>query len=204
MHTRKNKVCGKSRSTVAAKRETGLLLTIDPGVSRTGFALWDLADWDKITYPVSCGILTPGTTGSWEDRACGITHNLRELTSPDKKLMAVKSIEDLENVKLIRKAIIEEPKYFADSAMGDMTAKTNSLGKLYMLVGLFMGVLWENNIEVELIRVDKWKSTLPKNVVIQRIRRRLPEIDQRLAPKADAWDSIGIGLGVRGYLSMRT
>lgn len=186
-----------------AEPKNGLCITIDPGVSRTGYALWELKDWGKIVYPVECGILTPGTTGSWEKRALGIKNKLGDLVSKDKKLMALKTIEDLENLQLITRAIIEEPKYFADKAEGEMTAKTNSLGKLYMLVGLFLGVLWENNIETELVRVDHWKGQLEKPIVIQRIRRRLPDIDQRLAPKADSWDAIGISLGIQGFLTMR-
>tara|TARA_R100000656_G_C3917887_1_gene122223 strand:+ start:209 stop:754 length:546 start_codon:yes stop_codon:yes gene_type:complete len=39
-----------------------------------------------------------------------------------------------------------------------------------------------------------WKGQLSKEIVINRIKKRLPNVVERFNPKLDIWDAIGIGL----------
>lgn len=187
------------RSTENYKPSSGLTLTIDPGIGRTGLALWRNDEWDKLEYPLGCENITPGCTGTWEKRAQAIVNKLDEFVYNWSKWG--NSEYNLENGNhTIDRAYIEMPKFFSDKSEGEREAKTGALGKLYMLVGMYCCILWENNVDVHLVRVDDWKGTLPKDAVINFIERRLPDIRAKLDPKLDSWDSIGIGLGVRDML----
>ena len=39
-----------------------------------------------------------------------------------------------------------------------------------------------------------WKGQLSKQIVINRIRKRIPNVDEKFSPKLDVWDAIGIGM----------
>jgi len=39
-----------------------------------------------------------------------------------------------------------------------------------------------------------WKGQLSKQIVINRIRKRIPNVDEKFSPKLDIWDAIGIGM----------
>jgi hypothetical protein len=168
------------------------ILTVDPGVSGTGLALWKEESWGKLEYPVKCENIYPKKSSNWINRALSMTDKFS-------KVINTVCFSPLNGV--ITKVIIEQPKFFADSAEGEMHAKSDNLGKLYMLVGMFS---YAAGTPVELIRVDDWKGQLSKKVVEVRIIKRLPEIKKRLNPKSHSFDAIGIGLAAQGFLTMRT
>lgn len=175
------------------KKPQNYILTVDPGVSGTGLALWKEENWGKLDYPINCSNLYPIKTKNWTYTALGLANGF---------IYALGLKEEKFFGKII-KVIIEQPKFFADSAEGSMHAKSDNLGKLYMLVGMLAYAADKFGAEVELIRVDAWKGQLSKQAVISRIEKRLPEIKERLNPKSHSWDAIGIALAAQGFLTIR-
>lgn len=143
-------------------------ITIDPGTNGSGYAIWD-KKWKLITF----GVLVAGCI-EWEDKMEDIAKKLRTLVLRHK----------------IKKAYIEKPQKF-HGTFGNMVADRGDLVKLSIFVGYVKGYL---RIPVESVDVISWKGQLPKEVVIKRIKRILPDVKAT----SHAWDSIGIGLFIAG------
>lgn len=148
--------------------EKAYQMTIDPGTGGTGYAIWD-AQWELIQNGVLNGV---GKT--WDSKMRDIGHKLKLLVKANK----------------IRKAFIEEPQKF-QSSFGNMVADRGDLVKLSIFVGYLDGYL---GIEMNRVRVINWKGQLPKDVVIRRIKKLLPDVDA----KSHDFDAIGIGLYLKG------
>lgn len=140
-------------------------ISIDPGIGGSGWAIWDMK-WNLLDY----GVLEL-KGGDEFDKLKYITNNLKDICKKT-------------NVKYV---YIEYPQVFQTNI-----ALSGALTKLAYGVGVIAGSLFPR--KVELIRVLDWKGNLPKEVVIKRIKQRMPDI------KADshAWDAIGIGLYKKG------
>ena len=148
-------------------------LTIDPGITGTGFAVWDFK-WRLIR----CGVITPPGKYSWEDKMHYIGHALTE------------------HSYCVKRVYIEYPQVFGGVG-GRMVSAKGDLGKLFTTVGFILGYLKCN---FELVPVIKWKGQLPKKVVNSRIHEILSTKECALlsANQSHDWDSVGIGLYVKG------
>lgn len=143
------------------------ILTIDPGISGTGWAVFS----KQFVTPIAHGIIYPKE---------------KEIS---KKFNYIVSYLQLIVKKMgVRQVYIEFPSYF-QSAGGRVTAASGALVKLSNLVGAIMFAL-----EAKPIKVAQWKGQLPKEVVIKRIKKILPNCKA----KSHDWDAIGIGLYVLG------
>lgn len=145
-------------------------ITIDPGANSSGWAVWD-RDWNLIAN----GICTPDPKDEWEMRALENAANLH-------------AVAERHNVEL---GFIEYPAFFQTHGAG--VATSGALVKLAYYVGLVCGTM---PFPVKIVEVGTWKGQLPKKVVIERIKRILPNVK---ATKDD-YDAIGIGLFLSGKM----
>ena len=167
------------------------IICFDPGMN-TGYAIFR----DGETFPERTGVLRAGNKEkAWWDRQTHISDQLFDL------------LEDLPEVTgTITKAYIELPLMF-ETAKG-MTCATgqdgqdSSLVKLAVVIGRLHETLRAFAIDVEYVRVNNWKGTLPKAVVDRRIAARLGCEVGKFGDHAT--DAVGIGLHVKGKFKANT
>lgn len=162
--------------------ENSRLVAIDPGLQGTGVAVWEedtLVKAEVIRVPSS------GRDWSWPRRADHIATQLMSY------LPGLAYLENRKNTVVV----CEYPEAFGGVKM--MAWKTGDLVKLAFLVGLFSGrVAPAHFIPVP---VNTWKGQLPKQVVIDRLTKRIGKLRVRqLNIQTHAWDAVGIGMWARG------
>ena len=123
-----------------------MMFTIDPGISGTGWALWD--DEGKLKFS---GVITPPARFKWEDK-CQIVI---------KQLMT--------KWRGAREVYVEFPAMMG-GGRGVVTASSGALVKLTILVGMIM-----NEFSAKPITVASWKGQLPKEIVEKRVKELLPK-----------------------------
>lgn len=143
-----------------------MYLSIDPGLAGTGWAVWN-----KTGRLKKHGVLTP------------------KASAVSKKAFLARELCNIAQVEKVVEAWIEYPAKFG-GVKGNMVANRGDLVKLAELVGYIEAALNMLDITVEPIPVMKWKGQLPKDIVIKRILRILPDCKA----KSHDWDAIGIGL----------
>lgn len=167
------------------RRRAEHALSVDPGISGTGFAVWHWDEtWEQLVPPVQVGNLYPKYDKEFEDsewRWLAGALNLSE------QLVRVQRSWNCVRV------FMEFPSYFK-SMGGQTTANSGALVKLSVLVGILAGTLKE----VNLVHVNDWKGQLPKVLVKHRIQRRLGESACKQF-RAHMWDAVGIGLYMKGH-----
>ena len=146
-------------------------ITIDPGISGTGWAVWD-RNWKLLKH----GVIFASSALSWEPKTMQITDRLYDVCIRH-------------NVSEMH---IEYPAVFG-GAGGAMVAGKGDIVKLAFFVGHVCAGL---QVPFHLVEVRQWKGQLPKDVVIRRIKKILPDVK---ATSHD-WDAIGIGLFKKGDL----
>jgi len=147
-------------------------ISVDPGVSGTGYAIWS-----RTNRIIDFGIIAPPSTiKEFEARVMNIERRLRNVVRTYK----------------VEKSYIEFPAFYQGFG-GQVTARSGALVKLAFTVGILYGAL----PECHLVPVSSWKGSLPKEIVIQRIRKILPKTDW-MDFKEHVWDACGIGLHVQG------
>lgn len=104
----------------------------------------------------------------------------------------------------IRNIYIEWPSFFGGSARGYASAARDDIVKLSIATGYI--IAWLEKCrggrpgEIIPVPVRNWKGQLPKDVVIQRIKKLLGTAAcYRLGVKTHAYDAIGIGLYAKGH-----
>lgn len=157
-------------------------LSIDPGVTGTGVALWSIRDWKRLCGPMECFNVYPSgdkpTQRNWYTRGWDVIEK-------------VKASVPLGRVRWV---YLEFPAYF-QSAGGRVTARSGDLVKLSTFVGMLTGQLGRR---VYLVPVNDWKGDLSKSVVELRIRQLLgPEVCKGWTQHT--WDAVGIGLYMKGH-----
>lgn len=155
------------------------LLSIDPGLTGTGWALWfnDLR-------PERIGVIKAGK-GEWWERAQQIADELVALCDARTRVVA------------------EFTEYHA-AATSNMGWRTGDLQRLTFLCGAIAGRVYPRTYLP--ITTSGWKGQLPKDVAAKRVqhiigriackRLGLPEIKRR--SDTHAWDAVGIGLWALG------
>ena len=155
---------------LATKKKTRI--TIDPGATGSGWAVWDM-NWKLLRN----GVINPPRELEWETKAYYVVARLGDL------------VELFGCVE----GYIEYPAFFQTHGASGV-ASSGALVKLAWFVGLCCGALLPCTIK--LVTVGQWKGQLPKEVVKGRIKRILPKVK---ATSHD-WDAIGIGLYLKGDL----
>lgn len=151
------------------------IITIDPGIAGTGYAIWAIlnnTEWKLLKY----GVIQI-SSGHWKMKRKTIA---RKLT----KLGRIWKASDV---------FIENPRTFG-SVKGKMVAQRGDLVKLAELVGYLEASFNLYDIRTHLVEIINWKGQLPKEVVIKRIKRIYPN----LKAKSHDWDAVGIGLYLKG------
>ena len=154
-------------------------LTIDPGISGTGWALWN-----REMRLVNAGILTG--KGKWNQKAEQICEKLAHLIR-----------ENRENHTIT--GYIEIPSFF-QSAGGEMVARRGDLVKLTWVAGMLHRTIVGQGGFVRMVPVSMWKGQLPKHVIENRVMKRLGIQCVKLGIRSHAFDAVGIGLYLRGDL----
>lgn len=151
------------------------LIAIDPGTYSTGYAVFN-----EKKELIDANIFVPRPTRlSWCAR-CEQLHrmliNLFTGYKPDS-------------------IAIEYPAFFQLNA----TAASGALVQLSVFAGIVYGAASRHTPCVQLVPVHEWKGQLSKVIVIERIKKHIDKscLD-KIQPKKDAWDAIGIGLHVLG------
>jgi Holliday junction resolvasome RuvABC endonuclease subunit len=155
------------------------LLSIDPGLDGTGWALWD-ENWELGPH-VSNAVPSKGHM-EWNERAHYIATYLSELAKKETPCQVAS----------------EYPAFF-QSAGGQTTAASGALVKLTYLVGCIGMAMYDLGYDLQLVSPTAWKGQLPKTVVEGRIRKIFPGW-QPTRKASHEWDAVGIGayaLGVR-------
>lgn len=162
------------------------VLSVDPGLTGTGYAVWSASAelWRLSRKPTRVGVITP--PAKLEAMA-----KLRYLVE---RLSGLMANEDINRVAC------ELPEFWA-GAFGRAVAARGDLVKLSLVVGAVAALAVERRAVFTTVPVRDWKGNLPKDVVERRIRRRIGDgVCEQLGIKSHAWDAVGIGLYVKGML----
>ena len=156
------------------------LYSIDPGLGGTGWAFWE----DGRLMHV----------GIVHDRAKDDTLAAR-CEGIVRQLDTQMPVIDDKFVNIVM--VIEMPQHMA-SAKG-IAAQAGSVYKLAFLVGYIANAF--NDFEVIVTTPMEWKGQLPKDVVQQRVIRRLGvRTCVKHNIRSHAWDAVGLGLWANGRL----
>ena len=153
-----------------------MLLSIDPGVSACGVAIWEK---DKL-------ILAKLISAQGSDRAKSLTQQINEL------------VYDVCESRLVDLAI-EFPQIYHAYAKGDR----NDLLELAATIG---ALTYGLRMPVTRYLPREWKGQVPKKIMCDRIKKKLLPIEMthvQLPVKSlqhNVWDGIGIGLKHLGRL----
>jgi Holliday junction resolvasome RuvABC endonuclease subunit len=155
---------------------------IDPGLQGTGYAH---LEWtNDQPYLWRAGVLnTPSAMADapfWE-RAMWFAKAINELVTEHSKQSPI--------------VVCEMPQYF-DTAATSMGWKKGDLQKLVFLVGTICAQV--SPFKFYAVEVNAWKGQLPKQVVEDRMRKRLGTRPDELGVRLHAWDAIGIGMWAMG------
>lgn len=166
-----------------------MILTIDPGISGTGYAIWTVPEWGSVVIPAYSGVCWgfKEDEGDWLERSQLMVDAVHKVTF---------------NLHDISKVIVEFPEY-QSGAVGHTSARKGDTLKLAAYCGMLHSLAGDYNAKVEFVSPSKWKGQLPKAVVEQRIKdlyRRELGTDN-LPFKAHAWDAVGIGLWAKGFIN---
>lgn len=156
-----------------------LLVTIDPGASGTGVAVFNRHDG----MLKACRVFDSKKI-SWRDRCNEIVESVdfyvrtRGLTVPDFRILC------------------EYPAFFPTAA-GMTSARSGALVKLAYLCGRFDESL-QSVGKFELVAVAEWKGQASKDIINSRIAKQIPESVRSQAGMSSSqshdWDAVGIGL----------
>jgi len=164
-------------------------MSVDPGVSGTGWALWandgTMSDFTRIVPPIECGVLNP--------KGYSFVHRAYNMSEQLSKLLDRHGVADV---------YCEFPEFFSGSERGHAATTDGSVFKLSAFIGCIMQLCFDRGILFHEVMVKDWKGQLPKEVIIKRIDAALPPhwwgLPEKI-PHSHAWDAIGIGLYAKGF-----
>src|SRR3990172_4120769 len=153
---------------------------IDPGLSGTGIAIWQSISWNrKKPEPESVASFRPLSFMS-----------------------GIKSIDKYLSIKKVSSVYLEQANYFGGgSVKGQMVAEKQDLIVLVEFIGGLKAICGMRGIKVLMIPAIKWKGTLPKNVVQERILKIIPNAEE-YCRTSHAFDALGIGLATMGLINV--
>lgn len=168
----------------------GAMISIDPGLNGTGWALWDRAKAEKLVRPFASGAI-PKTNNeeSLSNRAAWICTALDMICKKNQ----------------VCELCIEQAQ-FMEGGKGLAAARDGDLVTLSILTGMIVGNMWRIRDGVtstygwstHLIPVSKWKGNLSKDKCEYRINKILPKWENQSGTTHEA-DAVGIGLYAKGF-----
>lgn len=144
------------------------IVTVDPGLGGTGYAVWN-EKWKLLDH----GVVVSKEKENWGHKAVEIAFQLSGLLPEDFTLY------------------IELPELH-QSPGGMVTARSGALVKLAWFTGFLSSYLMP--LKFNFVTPTSWKGQLPKTVVKERIKKILPNLKAR----SHDWDAVGIGLYLKG------
>lgn len=159
------------------------IITVDPGISGTGIALWTEKDWYE-----QC-VLSDKRKFFIRPRL----YSSISASTPDKYAMILKKISTAYNVS---RAYIEDAAAMRGSK-GNMVSSSGRLVILAEYIGRLQQIFHVEGIYCELVSVQRWKGNLPKDIIKRRILKLWPEC----CAKDHDWDAIGIGYYLMGCIN---
>jgi hypothetical protein len=164
----------------------GNLIAVDPGLSGTGWAVFDRHHGKDPQNPIDSGSIScPCPEAHWWKRAENIAHLLIG-TCRRYSCFAL---------------YIELPKFYESAGAGLSAARDGDLVKLSILVGMIIGAAAApggGTMHCVPVPIADWKGQMDKDLCAQRIKKRLP----KFVPKtklSHEMDAVGIGLFVKGW-----
>lgn len=153
------------------------LMSIDPGLQGTGYAIWD-GSTRKPFHPRVCGVITAPAGPDWLKRVDQI---------------AIQILDECRTYGVT--SIICEMMEMYQTASSAMAWSKGDLQRTMMLIGTIHGLTRKRCPTFILVPPREWKGQLPKSVTIHRVKKALgPRVCADLAIKTHAWDAVGIGL----------
>jgi hypothetical protein len=156
--------------------------SVDCSSRSVGVALWDAQSWEdkNLQIPLACFVIKPKEDyEEWELKVYEITQ---------------KFVAWSHNSEYELAAIVYEAPEFFESGKGLAAARSGGLQMLMHSAGALIGIAVMLGIPCAGYNVRLWKGQMSKDLVIRRIIKKFPDIVEKLNPKADAWDAIGVGL----------
>jgi len=154
-----------------------IILSIDPGSSGFGVAAWEAKNFKSSKkYPLAVAAYSYSNK-DWIENVHKSVDDLRRFVGYD---------------NLVTTVYCEQPQFFSGTAGGYATAASGALIKLAFSAGALCNYYPVPTIMVPII---KWKGQLPKDVVIDRIVKILPNLK---GVSSHGWDAVGIGLYAKG------
>lgn len=159
------------------------LVTIDPGLGGTGWALWT-----SRAMPDAVGVVRDVTKDE------SLANRCAELSG---KLLVALEHEN----RLVHRpdtyVFLEMPQHMAN--VKGIAAQAGSVYKLTFLVGYLAARFCK--CQVVVVTPGEWKGQLPKDVVQRRVTRILGwDTVEDLNIQSHAWDAVGLGLWAMGRL----
>lgn len=154
------------------------IFSIDAGKAGTGYAVWREGTFAKRdpAYPIENGVIFKKDV--------------------ELQLKIFKTI--VQRYSPIQ-AYIEDAAYMPQSKAGSVCASSGSLVIFAKYIGRLEQIFADAYCKVNMVSVAKWKGTLSKEIVKERIIRRLPKINCR----SHDWDAVGIGLYIQGHINTK-
>lgn len=154
-------------------KQNNFVISIDPGITGTGLAIWDyptktIKHTEVITVPSRDNKI------SWEIRS--------ELV-----LRQCWSVFESYRPQII---YCERPTYFATTEKGLKSAGDKAFEKLVFFTGSLWGLAITQNIMWNFIEIQDWKGQMSKEIVIARLDKKFPNNTF----KTHVYDAVGIGL----------
>jgi Holliday junction resolvasome RuvABC endonuclease subunit len=160
------------------------MISVDPGVGGTGWAVWKLSDTFKTGNLINYGVLHyKNTSSNWIERTENIVLQFNHLL--DIYLLSEDTV------------VIEFPNFMQGSG-GRMVAVRGDLVKLSVLTGMLMTCILAHKATVQIVSPVEWKGQLPKWVAASRVRKILKSRIGNKKISEHAMDAIGIGLWAEG------
>ncbi len=156
------------------------VIFIDPGIGGTGYAIWFYGEFSS--YESGDTLYGPNEYGIINCKDVNVQlEKFKRMIAYFRPLLMY----------------IEDAAFMTGSLKGQAAARTGSVVKLAQYIGRLQQICQELRVTTELISVMKWKGTLPKKVVWDRIFKVLPD----LKAKSHALDAIGLGLWKMGVIN---
>ena len=170
-------------------------MSIDPGISGAGWAIWPEDSWTRFCRPLKVGICTHGLTAKEESR---IPEEERWHRRCQRVVTFLLSVAESHRATHIYS---EMPTYFAGKSVA---SKKDDIIKLTYQIAMLEGRTVDSNqyanTEYTLIPVNTWKGQLQKEEVERRIMSAYQGMLNAYPTfRSHEFDAVGIGLHAKGF-----
>lgn len=162
----------------------GTIMTVDPGLGGTGWAVWGRDTFDNLVPPLSSGSIDPRSGDLQHERSFSIADQIHQLA--------------LRNSVFV--VYIEYPMFMESSGKGMSAARGGDLVTLSVLVGMIASRVADGRSTLYCpVEIPTWKGGMNKDITKTRVLDLLPDYSPSTSTTHEI-DAIGIGLHVKGFL----